>query len=104
MVVQLLKVFVKPINLWKNYQLNLNNKEVYISIFSKVFYNLIVIFSVIGLAIVMQSVHPLNALYFVLKWDVVKSTLRTSGVLFGLSLAVIPYLLLIQENISHYDW
>ena len=90
MVAQLLKVFLKPTNLWKEDQLNLNNKEVYISICSKVFANLTIIFSVIGFTIVMQFVHPLNALYFALKWDVVKSTVRTYGILFILSLAVIP--------------
>ena len=96
MVVQLLKVFVKPTYLWKDNQLDLNNKEVYISIFSKLFANLTDIFSVIWFAIVMQFVHPLNALYFVLKWNVVKSTIRTFEILFGLSLAVIPYLFLIE--------
>ena len=104
MVFQLLKVFVKPTNLWKDNQLNLNNKEVSVSLFYKMFANLTVIFKVIGFTIVIQFVHPLNALYFTLKWDVIKSSVRTYGILFRLSLAVVPNLFLIQEKISHKDW
>ena len=104
MVIQLLKMFVKRTNLWKDDQLSLNNKEVYISIFSKVYANLTVIFSVIRFAVVMRFVHPLNAFYLAFKWDIVKSKVSTYGILFILSLVVIPYLFLIQEKISHKDW
>jgi hypothetical protein len=60
---------------------------------SKVFANLTIIFSVIGFAIVYHFSHPLNALYFALRWDVATSTVRIYGVIFGLSLAVIPYII-----------
>ena len=59
----------------------------------KMFYNLTIIFLVIGFAIVMHFVHPLNGLYFALRWDIAISTVRTYGILFGLLLAVIPYII-----------
>ena len=65
----------------------------YISNLSKVFGNLNIIFLVIGFAIVMHFVHPLNGLYFALRWNIGISTVRTYGILFGLLLAVIPYII-----------
>ena len=55
--------------------------------------SLTIIFSVIGFAIVMHFVHPLNGLYFALRWDIGISTVRRYGILFGLLLAVIPYII-----------
>jgi hypothetical protein len=60
---------------------------------SKVFDNLTIIFLVIGFTIVMHFVHPLNGLYFALRLDISISTVRTYGILFGLLLAVIPYII-----------
>ena len=60
---------------------------------SKVFDNLTIIFLVIGFAIVIHFVHPLNGLYFALRWNIGISTVRTYGILFGLLLVVIPYII-----------
>ena len=50
------------------------------SILSKVFAKWVsIIFSVIGFAIVYHFSHPLNALYFPLRLDVAKSTVRLNG-------------------------
>ena len=60
---------------------------------SKVFDNLTIIFLVIGFAIVMHFIHPLNGLYFALRWDIAISPVRAYEILFGLLLAVIPYII-----------
>ena len=57
------------------------------------FDNLTIIFLVIGFVIVMHFVHPLNGLYFALRLDIGISTVRIYGILFGLLLAVIPYII-----------
>ena len=65
----------------------------YMSKLFKMFDNLTIIFLVIGFAIVMHFAHPLNGLYFALRWDIAISTVRKYGILFGLLLVVIPYII-----------